>query len=88
MKYEYAIIKSTRVHPEPPTYIFLFQEEEIVEIFSDGWTKVLDPLARHVFAPAPSPDHFDLDWPRSLAIELIASESASYYVSWLELSRR
>ncbi|KOB64833.1 Low density lipoprotein receptor-related protein-like protein [Operophtera brumata] len=69
--------------PIPPN-----DDDEIVEIFSDGWTKVLDPLARHVFAPAPSPDRFDLDWPRSLAIELIASESGSYYVSWLELSRR
>ncbi|XP_050664549.1 uncharacterized protein LOC126965122 [Leptidea sinapis] len=64
------------------------QEEQIVEIFSDGWVKEVDPLAKHVLARPPSADRFDLDWPRSLTIELIAIESGSYYITWLELSRR
>lgn len=59
-----------------------------MEIFSDGWSKEVEPLARHVLAPPPSPDHFDLDWPRSLSVELLAEESGSYYITWLELSRR
>ncbi|XP_045485141.1 uncharacterized protein LOC110995642 [Pieris rapae] len=64
------------------------QEEQSVEIFSDGWIKEVDPLAKHVLAPPPSPDHFDLDWPRSLSVELMGVESGSYFVTWLELSRR
>lgn len=57
-------------------------------MFSDGWSKEVDELARHVLAPAPSADRFDLDWPRALAVELFAIEPGSYFVSWLELSRR
>lgn len=59
-----------------------------MEIFSEGWSKEVDGLARHVLGPPPSPDRFDLDWPRSLSVELIAVESGAYYISWLELSRR
>ncbi|XP_072943885.1 uncharacterized protein [Epargyreus clarus] len=70
--------------PDPPHE----QGDEVVEVFSEGWSKEVDQLARHVLAPAPSPDRFDLDWPRSLSVELIAVESGSYYITWLELSRR
>ncbi|XP_013139476.1 PREDICTED: uncharacterized protein LOC106104080 [Papilio polytes] len=69
--------------PNPPQ-----DPDDTVEIFSDGWSKEVEPLARHVLAPPPSPDHFDLDWPRSLSVELLAEESGSYYITWLELSRR
>lgn len=59
-----------------------------MEVFSAGWAKEVDPLTRHVLAPPPSPDQFDLDWPRALSVELIAVEPGSYFVTWLELSRR
>ncbi|XP_028030461.1 uncharacterized protein LOC114243244 [Bombyx mandarina] len=62
--------------------------EEVVEIFSEGWSKDVDELARHVLQPGPSPDRFDLEFPRSLAVELIAVEAGNYFVSWLELSKR
>ncbi|XP_011559939.3 uncharacterized protein LOC105390349 [Plutella xylostella] len=70
--------------PDP----FEHLDQDVVSVFSDGWSKEVDELARHVLAPAPSADRFDLDWPRALAVELFAIEPGSYFVSWLELSRR
>ncbi|XP_034840103.1 uncharacterized protein [Maniola hyperantus] len=70
--------------PRPPEE----QEDDVVEVFSEGWSKEVDLLARHVLAPPPSADRFDLDWPRSLSVELLAFEHGSYYITWLELSRR
>lgn len=69
-------------------YLLDPQNDEVVEVFSDGWLKEVDALARHVMAPPPSPDRFDLDWPRSLAVELIPFDTGTYYITWLELSRR
>ncbi|XP_041977811.1 uncharacterized protein LOC121732087 [Aricia agestis] len=69
--------------PDPPD-----GEEGVVEVFSAGWTREVDQLARHVLAPPPAPDRFDMDRPRALALELVAADTASYYVTWLELSRR
>lgn len=60
----------------------------MVEVFSEGWSREVDPLTRHVFASPAASDQFNLDWPRALSVELIAVEPGSYYVSWLELSRR
>lgn len=70
------------------TLNFEFQHEEVVEVFSDGWSSEVDMLARHVLAPSPAPDRFNLDWPRSLAIELFAIGEGTYHISWLELSKR
>ena len=53
-------------------------QHRLVEFFSDGWTSSVTANA----------DFFDNLIYRSLIIEFVAYETASYSLTWIELSKR
>lgn len=62
------------VCPKPPTD----SSHHVVEVFSDGWA-----ISSNAMILAPGQDPI-----RTIAVEFIVKEPASYTVTWLELTRR
>lgn len=60
----------------------------LVEVFSEGWT--LSSLSGHTTLPVEYVhiDKLGKDVARTVTVEFIGKESASYSVMWLEISRR
>lgn len=62
------------VCPKPPAN----SRHHVVEVFSDGWAVSSNAM---ILAPGQDPI-------RTIAVEFIVKEPASYTVTWLELTRR
>lgn len=62
--------------------------DNLVEVFSEGWT--LSSLDGRTSLPVEyvNIDRLGKDVPRTVSVEFIGKESASYSVMWLEISRR